>query len=29
MNSNDILLEKVKEYCPICDEEHELEKRKR
>ena len=29
MNSNDILLEKVKEYCPICDEEHELDKRKR
>lgn len=29
MNSNDILLSKEKKYCPICDKEHELEKRKR
>ena len=29
MNNNDILLEKIKDYCPICDEEHKLEKRKR
>lgn len=29
MNSNDILLAKVKEYCPICDKEHDVEKRKR
>lgn len=29
MNNNDILLEKIKDYCPICDEEHELEKKQR
>ena len=28
-DKKDILIEKVTEYCPICEKEHELEKRKR